>query len=515
MIEAVRNGIVDLSTSNEQQRKKETGTNSFPDYLFSNLQTPSPLCGKEITASKGDSSDTASKQSTQKSKIQKVSSSRLESSHTVQLENYNKTIIEFLNENKPDRALNVLRNIIRAGLEPNETSYITFLNYYLKQNQEKEALRFLKNIENIPDWSKSTYPYMLMMEFYCKEKNEKIFQILKRMNQHHVVFDERVYNTLLNFYVRLNNKVEAYKILNEMLRLDLKVNIKDYTTIMKLHLYDKSDKEILSLIDQMESHNTSMDIFAFNALIHHYLNNDNIDKAKGIRKRMKISGIKPNEVTYSFFIDFFVRTEKFEVASLYINKRLIHKKQLKVNQQGQFDVHGLSHGTAFILLRNLLNSPFQNLKFPVKVVTGKGIHSRQEKMFNMRNYIADKIAKYLPKYTCKADSRNEGLLYIYPAVESSVKSVPVKPVIPLSLEESEEPTVLQLNPQPQEPVKSDKHKRTRKKRTKKTPWASNRSHSVKKPDHLLRNFAIACTISLTIGVGVMLFNKQIEFNKFV
>ena len=124
-------------------------------------------------------------------------------------------------------------------------------------------------------------------------------------------------------------------------------------------------------------------------------------------KEMKEEGIKPDEVTYNIFMDLLVKLGRLDEAkSLFSSEYLIDKF---IQSPTVLDVHGLSHGAAFIALTIFIESYLKSETFIL--ITGKGLHSNQD-MFSMKRYLEEKIKNDFKHLKYQSQKNNAGSIVI-------------------------------------------------------------------------------------------------------
>ena len=340
-----------------------------------------------------------------------------------QLNWYNNRISKLLEENDFLEALSELEKMRDSGLCPAADLLNTILKHCLNQEYIEGALEVLDTIEELNDPSSDVEPYQLIITFCCRTQNlVQALQCFNRMKLR-VAPNERICHLILELCLHHKEKNQAHEILNTMATLGFKPSLMDYSKLLYLHVNDKGDQAILELIERMRTDEIEMDLVCYNHLLSFYSNHNNSEEVENIFKKLKKLGIKPDYITHAIYIDFLVRINRVDSAAIYINKELPNLKELKTNEGGLLDVHSLSHGHAFILVRKFLSGPFsQSFEYPIKLVTGRGLHSKKKKLYAMSNYLRKKIKKHLPKYETRTDDKNRGILLIYPAPDTHSKA---------------------------------------------------------------------------------------------
>ena len=81
------------------------------------------------------------------------------------------------------------------------------------------------------------------------------------------------------------------------------------------------------------------------------------------------------------------------------------------------NVHGLSHGAAWCAVIMFIEQ-YWDKKNPFTLITGKGLHSKQEGLYRMRIFLQQKIEDRYPNLSCQVNMKNEGRLNISDSLPS-------------------------------------------------------------------------------------------------
>lgn len=123
---------------------------------------------------------------------------------------------------------------------------------------------------------------------------------------------------------------------------------------------------------------------------------------------MKDKEIEPNAITYNCLVDLFVKLDDMERAKNIFNTHLSIEDKIKENK---LDVHGFSQGAAFTALCIYIESHWNKVK-PFSIITGKGLHSKTQKLYEMQNFIKKMIFLKLPSLIWQVNRSNTGELII-------------------------------------------------------------------------------------------------------
>ena len=116
--------------------------------------------------------------------------------------------------------------------------------------------------------------------------------------------------------------------------------------------------------------------------------------------------VQPNEVSYNSLINLLVKVKEIQRAK----EMFEFKFQMEnlINDKNELNLHHFSHGTAWIAILQFLEMAKE---WPLTIITGKGLHSQRE-LYEMRDYILEKIAKDFPNLTAEVTTYNEGRIII-------------------------------------------------------------------------------------------------------
>ncbi len=147
--------------------------------------------------------------------------------------------------------------------------------------------------------------------------------------------------------------------------------------------------------------------WTYNSLINLFMKKEDVKGAYAVFEEMKAKGVLPNELTYHSLIDLLVKHDCLEQAEVLFSSKLSIKKHMR---QGSLDLHGLSHGAAFIALSIFIKSHWDNDSF--LLITGKGLHSYSKDLYQMRDFMIEKLKEKIPHVICQVDPENKGRLII-------------------------------------------------------------------------------------------------------
>jgi DNA-nicking Smr family endonuclease len=103
-----------------------------------------------------------------------------------------------------------------------------------------------------------------------------------------------------------------------------------------------------------------------------------------------------------------VKFDQLLQAKALFSSQLAIEKHVRGNS---LDVHGLSQGAAFIALSIFIKSYGKKYDSFI-LITGKGLHSHEGNLYDMRNFMVKKIKEKMPHLECQIDPKNEGQLLL-------------------------------------------------------------------------------------------------------
>src|SRR3984893_3638900 len=131
---------------------------------------------------------------------------------------------------------------------------------------------------------------------------------------------------------------------------------------------------------------------------------------------MKDQGATPDEVTYNLLINLLVKHDRLNEALSLFNSQFSIHNYMRENAKS-LDIHSLSQGAAFIALCIFIKSYWKDDSFIL--ITGKGLHSQNKNLYEMKNFIAKKIREKFSHLSCEVDEKNEGVLKLAKAEKTT------------------------------------------------------------------------------------------------
>jgi pentatricopeptide repeat protein len=255
------------------------------------------------------------------------------------------------------------------------------LNQKLKEafaeGQYPQACIIFKDIIN-EGLKPDGYTFNILLHYFAQQRNrEETLSLWSLMESMEVVPDRCLYNTKLHLFVNLLDKEGALNVLEDMKKANIQSDA--YTYCDLLSLYDH-------LGDELGFTNTW--------------------------KEMEELNIKPTSVSYNIMIDHYVKQQNWDAArELFVRSMFSYSVDWS-DRYGcyQLDCHGLSHGSACMMVDDYLRS--QNSQLPLIIVTGVGYHSKQSEFLAMKHQVWTFICKVYPEIHCQ-ETNNLGVIYLH------------------------------------------------------------------------------------------------------
>lgn len=224
--------------------------------------------------------------------------------------------------------------------------YTAFIELYTRKDDIEKALAMYNEmcIAGL-DCGESTYANVIEG---CKKvgKNDYVEQLYERMKKAGYTPTQLTYNTVLDMLVKTNQIEKLDTVFEEMKKNGVKPDITTYSTVLNGYGRFKLTDKMADKLKEMETYELTPDIRIYGAVISHmarnndtvgaekilaeveklgiqeassynpiidaYARNNDMEKALGVRTRMKSVGVKPTVVTYSTLLHTYVRLNQME-----------------------------------------------------------------------------------------------------------------------------------------------------------------------------------------------------------
>ena len=319
----------------------------------------------------------------------------------------------------------------KHNVERNIKTYTSILYAYVKQGNEEKAHKIIEEMQNDgiePNAQACTCLLALYIRNRHVEPAEKIFA---EMNEKFPL-SVKILNTILYLYaVNCVNKEKAHEIMKRYTG-DVQPDVKTYRIWLKM--YEKENLTADELTNELRnSTGLKPNSKFYNVLVTFLAQKSQEEEVDLLVKKMEAEKINFDRCTLFSLIDLKVSKRKFMEANTIFEQMEIDERIKEENHRKIIDLHDLSHGAAYVKLRRFLCSPEVSTQ-PFTVITGKGLHSRKEKMFEMQRYIQKRLKENHPEFSI---IKEEGKITIHPPLAKKREREKVKKAT--SIKKNDEP----------------------------------------------------------------------------
>jgi pentatricopeptide repeat protein len=195
--------------------------------------------------------------------------------------------------------------------------------YFLKKFKLNKYLKFEKFIF-----------FIIFKKFSNKQKMKSIFNLgFKRIMMKNKYFKNIIFNDSPKYPSCFNELLKEEKIEEAENLLKKEINNENYINatyliqdIIFYHFVNKNLEKAEHFIYLMKKNDFILSIFTYNNLIKGYLDLDMPLKAKKSLEEMEIKKIKPNELTFVFFLNHNLKQEKLEES--YLHFKLLERENI-------------------------------------------------------------------------------------------------------------------------------------------------------------------------------------------
>ncbi len=281
------------------------------------------------------------------------------------------------------------------------------INEAARNNDSEECKRILKEIEKA-DLRPDAYSYTPIINIFVRKQDQKkAYAVFAEMKTKGVPPNEVTYTSLINLFVKKEDVTGAYAVFDEMKANGALPNEVTYTSLINLFVKKEDETGAYAVFEEMKAKGMSPNEVTYNSLINLFVKKEDVKGAYAVFEEMKTKEVLPDEVTYQSLIDLLVKLDYLEQVEVLFASKFSIKKHMS---QASLDLHGLSHGTAFVALSIFIKSYWENDSF--LLITGKGLHSKSKDFYQMRDFMMKKIKEKIPHVECQVDPENGGSLII-------------------------------------------------------------------------------------------------------
>ena len=204
--------------------------------------------------------------------------------------------------------------------------------------------------------------------------------------------DSNTIQSLLKMCIGNKDVVTANQVIEIINSGKVYIGMDTFNLMIKLYLSVEAIDSAYYILNHLNEKNLNPNIYIYNTFLAYFRKKIDLIQAYHIIDKMKANGVEPDVLSHQFLIDIHVEMKQFDKANDCIKKRGIEPQI-----QGRvLDLHILSHGTVYMMVRNWLEI-HKEVK-ELHIITGIGWNSVNNELFAMKKYILDKIEEFHSEY---------------------------------------------------------------------------------------------------------------------
>ncbi|CAH8353374.1 unnamed protein product [Eruca vesicaria subsp. sativa] len=226
----------------------------------------------------------------------------------------------FASANMAKKAVEVLDEMPKYGIHPDEFVFGSLLDALCKNGSVKEGSKLLEDMrERFPP---NLRLFTSLLYGWCREgKLIEAKNVLVQMKEAGIEPDVVVFTNLLSGYAHAGKMADAYDLMKDMRKRGLELNANCYTVLIQaLCKMEKRMDEAMRVFVEMERYGCEADIVTYTALISGFCKWGMIDKGYSVLDEMRKKGIVPSQVTYMQIMVAHEKKEQFEECLELIEK---------------------------------------------------------------------------------------------------------------------------------------------------------------------------------------------------
>ncbi|KAH9611344.1 hypothetical protein KSS87_018540 [Heliosperma pusillum] len=222
---------------------------------------------------------------------------RRENPHLIKPEVFVVLMRRFASAKMVNKAIEVLDEMPKYGVEPDEYVFGCLLDALCKNGSVKEAASLFEDMRI--RFTPSIKHFTSLLYGWCKEgKLMEAKFVLVQMRQAGFEPDIVVYNNLLNGYGVAGKIADAYDLLQEMRRKGCEPNAASFTILIQALCSMEKSEEAMRVFFDMNQSGCDVDVMTYNALISGLCKCRKTDKAYELVDTMLQRGHTPDQTTY-------------------------------------------------------------------------------------------------------------------------------------------------------------------------------------------------------------------------
>ncbi|KAF3495493.1 hypothetical protein DY000_02055676 [Brassica cretica] len=243
-----------------------------------------------------------------------------ENPHLIEAELFVVLMRRFASANMAKKAVEVLDEMPKYGIEPDEFVFGSLLDALCKNGSVKDASTLLEDMrERFPP---NLRCFTSLLYGWCREaKLIEAKNVLVQMKEAGLEPDIVVFTNLLSGYAHAGKMADAYDLMKDMRRRGFEPNANCYTVLIQaLCKMEKRMDEAMRVFVEMERYGCEADIVTYTALISGFCKWGMIDKGYSVLDDMGKKGVVPSQVTYMQIMVAHEKKEQFEECLELIEK---------------------------------------------------------------------------------------------------------------------------------------------------------------------------------------------------
>ncbi|KAH7437878.1 hypothetical protein KP509_05G093600 [Ceratopteris richardii] len=245
---------------------------------------------------------------------------------------FNLQMVAYAKIGEPEKVKKTLKNMKKAGFQPNVASYTSLIEAYGNKGLLYEAEMVLNQmLEEGPKPTVLTYQTMIGA-FIKGEKYEDADRIYKSMEVDNIVQpDQRLCNLMIYSYGKRGLIEEAFHLSRKMKASNIPLSIVTFNTLISCQPSLEASENVFR---QMQRNDIEPDVVTYAARIGAFAKARQVEEAEYFFRVMIASGIRPNRTVYNVLMDAFANCKMVTKAEALL-------KEMKLNKCSP-DVHTYS-----------------------------------------------------------------------------------------------------------------------------------------------------------------------------
>ncbi|KAK1414662.1 hypothetical protein QVD17_30411 [Tagetes erecta] len=200
------------------------------------------------------------------------------------------------------RALEVLREMVESGLEPNLKTYNVILNGYFKSGQVKEAWRFFMEMKRRKCMMDVVTYTTVVHGFGVAGEIQKARQVFNEMLDVGILPSVASYNAFIQVLCKKDNVENAIVVFDEMLKKGYTPNSTTYNVVIRGLCHVGKMDRAMEYLDKMKLDKCDPNVQTYNVIIRYYCDEGEIEKGLEVFETMGSGECLPNLDTYNVLI---------------------------------------------------------------------------------------------------------------------------------------------------------------------------------------------------------------------